>query len=249
MSQTKRAVVLTFPLPAAPPAPAAALQFDSDVLDGELDPDTLSELHSLELYREQVRLTEQVTLDQAIAFSLQEEALQKLLRQEEDFGSDDEAFELVSLPSELEEYPVAKCSCCLEPVQDQAEHRVMPCAHLYCLVCISTRCRMGIRDRSLVPAHCCKKEFPVDYVKEVLSVQEVQVYERYLKEKEWRLLDLQSDREYSSVVKDIGGVQCPGCGIGVQRIIGCNRMMCTNKHEFCFKCGKKWKTCNCDYWH
>lgn len=226
------------------------MQFDSDVLDvdDELDPVLLDGVHSLELYREQVRLTEQLALDEAIAFSFQEAALQKLLHQEEDIDMEDsEAFELVPLPSELEEKPVPKCSSCLEPVQDQGKQRVLPCKHMYCLMCITTRCRMGLRDRSLVPAHCCKKEFPVDYVKEALSHHEMSTYERYLKEKRWQSLDLLSDKEYASVVANSGGKQCPGCGIGVQRISGCNHMRCSNSHEFCFECGKVWKTCPCNY--
>lgn len=247
MSQTERAAVHPVPFPSAPPAAAAVPQFDSDVLDiDELTPELLGGLYSLEVYREQVRRAEQMNLDEAIAFSYQEAALQKLLGQEEDTDSEDE-FELVSMLSQLEEKPAPKCSCCLEPVQNQGKQRVLPCKHMYCVKCIAARCRVGLRDRAFVPAHCCKKEYPVEYVEEALSRLEMSEYTRFLKEKRWQSLDLLSDKEYASVVRNSGGKQCPGCGIGVQRSGGCNRMKCSNNHEFCFDCGKAWKTCPCYY--
>uniref|UniRef100_H3HCZ0 RING-type domain-containing protein n=1 Tax=Phytophthora ramorum TaxID=164328 RepID=H3HCZ0_PHYRM len=92
------------------------------------------------------------------------------------------------------------------------------------------------------------REFPSDYVREALNVAEFVTYERFLQDKPWRALDLQSDREYTRVVQLHQGVQCPGCGVGVQKSMGCNRMACLNGHEFCFLCGRKWKTCGCSYY-
>ncbi|KAF4320661.1 hypothetical protein BBO99_00003684 [Phytophthora kernoviae] len=114
-------------------------------------------------------------------------------------------------------------------------------------LCVATRCRMGVRDRSMVPAHCCRKEFPTDYVREALNPWEFATYDRFLKEKPWKTLDLESDREYTRTVRENRGVQCPGCGVGVQKSSGCNRMYCLNGHEFCFLCGAQWRTCACSY--
>lgn len=201
---------------------------------------------TLELYREQLGCVDQVALDDALAFSLHEAAFQELLRQEQEALDSDESFyELVSMPIELEEKLAAKCSCCLEPVDDPVKRRVLPCAHMYCLACITIRCRMGLRDRALVPAQCCKREFPAEYVAEALSVDEAQVYERYLKEKAWQSLDLESAKEYACTVDSVGGVQCPGCGIGVTRIDGCGHMKCLCGCEFCITCSMEVDSCSC----
>ncbi|KUF84826.1 hypothetical protein AM587_10013970 [Phytophthora nicotianae] len=88
-------------------------------------------------------------------------------------------------------------------------------------------------------------EFPTDYVKEALNAVDFATYEQFLKDRDWRSLDLQSDRDYTNVVRQNHAVQCPGCGVGVQKVMGCNHMTCLNGHQFCFLCTSKWKTCAC----
>lgn len=216
--------------------------------------DQLADVFALEVYREEIRRAEQLALDEAVAKSLYAKEEQRLLRlTDPDLDQTDSEDDVVlvnftDLQDELECKPPPSCTCCLALLGDIQARRTLPCGHLYCSKCVATRCRMGVRDRALVPAHCCKKEFPTDYVREALSAGEFGTYERFLKEKHWRNLDLESDREYSRVVRQHHGVQCPGCGVGVQKTIGCNRMMCLNHHEFCFLCGAQWKTCACSYY-
>uniref|UniRef100_K3X158 RING-type domain-containing protein n=1 Tax=Globisporangium ultimum (strain ATCC 200006 / CBS 805.95 / DAOM BR144) TaxID=431595 RepID=K3X158_GLOUD len=224
--------------------------FASDALD--LDVETgpeyeamLSEVYALELYREELRIAEQCELDTAIAFSLNDLEERKIWNPTQ--GSADEDEGKVALHDQVEEKPAPSCACCLMKLDDASTRRMLPCGHLYCRKCVATRSSMGVRDRSLLPAHCCRKEFPIDYVKEVLPHADFALYERFIKEKHWKTLDLDSDREYARVVKSNGCVQCPGCGIGVSKIVGCNHMKCCNGHEFCYACGKVWKTCPCAY--
>ncbi|KAL3662932.1 hypothetical protein V7S43_011878 [Phytophthora oleae] len=220
--------------------------FDSDTIDfvDEIDAEAeLADVYALEMNREEIRRAEQVVLDEAVALSFYAKEEHKLLHPT-DTGLDTDSEEDLVLV-ELESKPSPSCTCCLTPLEDVNARRILTCGHLYCVKCIATRCRMGVRDCSMVPAHCCKREFPSDYVKEVLSFHELQTYERYLKKRAWRSLDLQSDREYAAVVRQHRAVQCPGCGVGVQKASGCNHMTCLNGHQFCIMCASKWKTCVC----
>ncbi|KAG6977648.1 hypothetical protein JG688_00000156 [Phytophthora aleatoria] len=185
-----------------------------DEVDGEAAEAQLAEVYALEVYREEICRAEQVILDEAVALSFYAKEENKLLHPAdadlETYSDEDSALGLV----EIESKPPPNCTSCLTPLDDKAARRILTCGHLYCMNCIATRCRMGVRDRSMVPAHCCKREFPSDYVKEALDKVEFATYERFLKDKDWRSLDLQSDRDYAKVVRQNHAVQCPGCGVG-----------------------------------
>ncbi|KAF1327990.1 hypothetical protein FI667_g7299, partial [Globisporangium splendens] len=232
------------------PRPPLHGLFTSDALDldAETNPEyeaVLSQVHALELHREELRIAEQRELDAAIAFSLNDLEERKIWDPNQ--GRTDEDETKAAWHDEVEEKPAPSCTSCLTQLVDASTRRMLPCGHLYCRKCIATRSSMGVRDRSLLPARCCRKEYPIDYVREALSRTDFALYERFVKEKHWKTLDLDSDREYARVVRSNGCVQCPGCGIGVSKIVGCNHMKCCNDHEFCYACGKAWKTCLCAY--
>lgn len=218
--------------------------FDEDALER-----SLTDVYALEAQREELRRLEQFRLDEAIALSLNDVEVAKLLRRQPSGDTDsnsDSDSDTVAI-SDMECKRAPNCTCCLVELANERLRRPLPCGHLYCLHCITTRAGMGVRDRGLLPAHCCRKEFPIEYVKEALTPVDFEQYVRFLQEKHWTTLDLDSDREYAHSVKHNGCVQCPGCGVGVQRTSGCNRMRCHNSHEFCYGCGKQWKTCPCSY--
>ncbi|ETN09361.1 hypothetical protein PPTG_11782 [Phytophthora nicotianae INRA-310] len=132
--------------------------------------------------------------------------------------------------------PSANCvSCAVKETKN--ELRVAPCGHNYCQPCLLRMCRLALGDRALVPLRCCKKELPDDYVREALDKDDdFAKYQQLVREKDWKVSDLQSDAEYSATVKAMGAKQCPGCGIGVQRDFGCVHMACPNGHQFCYTC-------------
>uniref|UniRef100_K3X161 RING-type domain-containing protein n=1 Tax=Globisporangium ultimum (strain ATCC 200006 / CBS 805.95 / DAOM BR144) TaxID=431595 RepID=K3X161_GLOUD len=145
----------------------------------------------------------------------------------------------------LEMVGKADCISCSN-MERKRELRVMTCGHFYCTECIYRMCRLALGDRSLIPLRCCRKEIPIDYIREALpTTQDYRLYEKFLREKNWKQSNLVSDSEYARVVLCIGGKQCPGCGIGVQRDHGCIHMKCPNGHEFCFTCLRVWQTCCC----
>lgn len=139
----------------------------------------------------------------------------------------------------------ADCVSCAN-VEFKRALLVMPCRHFYCKECLRRMCRLALGDRALIPLRCCQKEIPMDYVREALpAAADYALYERFLREKDWKQSDLVSDAEYARVVQSAGGKQCPGCGIGVQRDFGCVHIKCPNGHEFCFSCLRVWQTCLC----
>ncbi|KAG6967207.1 hypothetical protein JG687_00004408 [Phytophthora cactorum] len=141
--------------------------------------------------------------------------------------------------------PRANCVSCAVK-KDKDELRVAPCGHDYCQPCLLRMCRLALGNRALVPLRCCKKELPDDYVREALrEPRDYAKYQQLVREKDWKVSDLQSDAEYSATVRAMGAKQCPGCGIGVQRDFGCVHMACPNGHQFCYTCLRLWGSCNC----
>ncbi|OSD06030.1 hypothetical protein PYCCODRAFT_1070477 [Trametes coccinea BRFM310] len=45
-----------------------------------------------------------------------------------------------------------------------------------------------------------------------------------------------------------GWKRCPGCGHLVELSVGCYHMTCRCRHQFCYVCTAKWKTCTCAQW-
>lgn len=125
--------------------------------------------------------------------------------------------------------------------------RSVPCGHKYCCECVRRMCRLALGDRALAPVRCCRKEFPLECVRESLAEDEFATYLQLLKEREkdWKSSDLLSDTEYAETVRLVGAKHCPGCGIGVERDFGCIHMTCPIGHEFCFSCLRLWGSCNC----
>ncbi|KAH0544767.1 hypothetical protein FGG08_001134 [Glutinoglossum americanum] len=62
--------------------------------------------------------------------------------------------------------------------------------------------------------------------------------------------DCPEDAALESLVKkaaEKGWQRCFKCKRMVERVSGCNHMRCRCNTEFCYTCGKKWKTCDCKY--
>lgn len=136
-------------------------------------------------------------------------------------------------PSTIPATKLQPCQCCFNQITER-EARVLPCHHVYCVACVATCCVLALKDRSKVPARCCSVEFPVEYVHEVLSTSEFKKYERFVRDRKWSTSNLASDSMYTSLVQQLGGMQCPQCGIGVIKISGCNTMQCPNRHTFVY---------------
>lgn len=195
------------------------------------------EREAINLARQEERVYEEFVMDQLLAISLYElDAIQM------GFGVDNK----VNDTEDEDESISTVCVCCCNDISLEADQRVLPCGHLYCIECISVRCKMGLRDRLMVPAHCCHHVFPIEIVSEVLTLEEMTLYTQFVTEKNLNTHELDTDREYASMVKQMGWTQCPGCGVGIEKVSGCNWIQCLRGHKFCFACGTKWGSCKCD---
>lgn len=130
-----------------------------------------------------------------------------------------------------------ECVACLSQIDADTQQQFRgPCGHVYCTDCLGMMAKTSLEDRSLVPIRCCGKELPAEYIARVLPKRSLNTYNRFVQEKDWKTSNLQSDKEYAKLVKTLGGKQCPKCGIGVQKISGCNAMACSRGHRFCWAC-------------
>lgn len=57
------------------------------------------------------------------------------------------------------------------------------------------------------------------------------------------------DQTFLEAVRDAGYQQCFNCHRWVELNFGCNHMTCLCGSEFCYACGRPWKTCTCLQWH
>jgi hypothetical protein len=147
------------------------------------------------------------------------------------------------------------CASCSN-VTPRASIQVAPCGHCFCCACLKRMARLTLKDRTLVPLRCCRKELSTESVAFAFSLSanptrrasDLAKYKTLLAERtrNWQSApSLVSDDEYAATVKLVGAKQCPGCGVGVQRDYGCVHMKCPNGHEFCFTCLAVWRRCNC----
>ncbi|CAG7916162.1 unnamed protein product [Penicillium olsonii] len=55
----------------------------------------------------------------------------------------------------------------------------------------------------------------------------------------------EEDRQLENLAREKKWRRCFGCGHMVELNWGCNHMTCVCGHQFCYLCGKEWKTCIC----
>ncbi|KAM5343529.1 hypothetical protein ACJ41O_012066 [Fusarium nematophilum] len=58
-----------------------------------------------------------------------------------------------------------------------------------------------------------------------------------------------ASQEVLRIAADNGWQRCTACGRVVELEHGCNHMTCRCGHQFCYLCGDRWKTCECEQWN
>ncbi|TBU35055.1 hypothetical protein BD311DRAFT_201275 [Dichomitus squalens] len=56
------------------------------------------------------------------------------------------------------------------------------------------------------------------------------------------------DASVVALAEQSGWKRCPGCGHLVELTVGCYHMTCRCRHQFCYLCTARWKTCACTQW-
>ncbi|KAI0786014.1 hypothetical protein C8Q75DRAFT_773761 [Abortiporus biennis] len=58
----------------------------------------------------------------------------------------------------------------------------------------------------------------------------------------------QIDTVVLNLAEQEGWKRCPGCRRLVELSVGCYHMTCLCRHQFCYVCTARWKTCTCPQW-
>jgi hypothetical protein len=106
---------------------------------------------------------------------------------------------------------------------------IAPCLHPYCLPCVASLARSSLTGGPL-PARCCSREMPVDYMRVTLSITEYSLYAQRLATV--RDTGLLSDLEYKNSCSRLGYKQCARCGVGIERNGGCTHVTCKCGYDF-----------------
>ena len=94
----------------------------------------------------------------------------------------------------------------------------------------------------MIPVRCCKKEVPLDYIKESLNAPEFEQYNQFLKERLKKGLGKKKVcQEYRRTIEEQGAKICRECHRGIIRNEGCKHITCKCGHQFCWECGANWK--------
>ena len=89
-----------------------------------------------------------------------------------------------------------------------------PCGHYYCKECIRKMCSLGLTDRTLVPARCCKQNFTQEWISDCLTSTQYTLYKHYqLRITGTAHRDL--DPTYEKEILLLGCKLCPQCGAGI----------------------------------
>jgi hypothetical protein len=140
---------------------------------------------------------------------------------------------------------VEKCVSCSE----SANHKSV-CGHYYCNSCIKELCLQALKDISLFPVRCCKKNFQQELIEQSLGSVDWGRYKELQLSISSNIKNI--DPEYKSMVITNGWKLCPGCGAGIEKTMDCNHMTCLIcKFQFCYICGADWipRKCKCDLWN
>ncbi|KAJ1549345.1 hypothetical protein HK405_005066 [Cladochytrium tenue] len=145
------------------------------------------------------------------------------------------------------------CSSCLET----RRCTVLPCRHPYCRGCIAQLVASGLRDRSLLPIRCCRQEAPLAVVTATVDALTLANYQRLCEVVyEAPLLPAAESKQGTATAADqalldalchrCGWTPCPRCRTPIEKLHGCNHIICLCRHEFCYRCAAPWYTCGCD---
>ncbi|KAH8652866.1 hypothetical protein BGZ61DRAFT_575186 [Ilyonectria robusta] len=165
---------------------------------------------------------------------------------------------------------LGQCDVCTE---QRTAHLIteLPCDHKYCQDCVVRLYTDALTGESLFPPRCCRQPIPIDLAKPLLPPRLVGRFRA--KEQELNTPnhtcpnckattcvtckaaahqgeDCPSDettQQLPELAQQQSWRQCYSCHRLVELNLGCNHITCKCKAEFCYECGRRWKTCRCEH--
>ncbi|WQF80458.1 Putative Zinc finger, RING-type, E3 ubiquitin ligase RBR family, TRIAD [Colletotrichum destructivum] len=170
-----------------------------------------------------------------------------------------------------------ECICCLNQ-HDFTDVACCPCGHEYCRTCLEALVEMSLTDESLFPPRCCSKSIPIEDNRTFLPSKLIGQFRAkalefltpdrtYCHLATCSTLSPKSSSGTTSppapsncgqdtatqsllqLANKNGWQRCYGCRRFVELVTGCYHMTCRCGAQFCYLCGKKWKTCKCAHWN
>ncbi|RHN67220.1 putative transcription factor C2H2 family [Medicago truncatula] len=151
------------------------------------------------------------------------------------------------------------CGICFELKTYSDMFQTTKCKHLYCLDCICKYVTFQINN-NLVKVITCPSpncfvqlkpnELQHNLPKQVTFRWESLIYEssitfKFMSYARKLFQNFKLDKKFLELAKRERWKRCPSCSIYVERINGCNHMMCRCGSDFCYKCGVTLKYCEC----
>jgi len=114
---------------------------------------------------------------------------------------------------------INKIECCPTPDCEYFSYKVKGNVSFHCGVCSKTFC-----------LHC-RDEWHDD-----MTCEEKGVY---------RKKEYENDDKFREFLKSNNCQNCPSCKFFIHKVEGCLHITCLCKFQFCYICGKAWRTCSC----
>ncbi|OOO04983.1 Zinc finger, C6HC-type [Aspergillus oryzae] len=170
--------------------------------------------------------------------------------------------------------PKLQCCICFERYESSDIIR-LECGDLYCTDCLKSLFMRATKDEQLFPPRCCRQYIPLSLITKQMTTEEKDAFQRAKIEfstsnrtycsntvcgrfiipsnifSEQAKYDCPEDAALQEMLKlstSQGWQRCLSCKAMVELTVGCYHMTCNCKAEFCYLCGKKWKTCRCAMW-
>ncbi|KAK6837798.1 hypothetical protein RU639_001512 [Aspergillus parasiticus] len=165
------------------------------------------------------------------------------------------------------------CTCC--DSFPSSEMLRLECGDLYCIDCLKSLFMRATKDEQLFPPRCCRQHIPFSLITKQMSTEEKDALQRaeiefsttnrtycsnticgrfiiqnniFSDQAKYDCPEDSALQEMLKLSKSQGWQRCLSCNAMVELTTGCYHMTCNCKAEFCYLCGKKWKTCRCEMW-
>ncbi|OCT47908.1 hypothetical protein CLCR_03278 [Cladophialophora carrionii] len=153
-------------------------------------------------------------------------------------------------------HPMVECTSCFEDTAKDDTSK-LPCTHSYCRQCLATLITTALENEASFPPKCCLTAIPPSTIMSVLDAKQRNSYREKAAEfsiphqERWyrdyppgmQGAPIAEQRYAASVVAWL--TNPPRNALKILASKRCRHMTCKCGAQFCYTCGKKWRSCSC----